>query len=46
MKAISSALEMYRLDNGHYPSTEQGLEALAVRPTGTPDARNWNPDGT
>ena len=45
IKAISSALEMYRLDNGNYPSSEQGLEALVVAPSGTPEARNWNPDG-
>lgn len=36
IKAIESALKLYKLDNGVYPSTEQGLEAL-VRPpeTGT-----------
>ncbi|CAM3634825.1 type II secretion system major pseudopilin GspG [Parendozoicomonas haliclonae] len=42
---ISSALELYRLDNGFYPSTEQGLEALVNEPTGNPEPRNWNPDG-
>lgn len=45
VKAISSALEMYRLDNGSYPSSEQGLDALVVIPSGSPEARNWNPDG-
>ena len=45
VKAIASALEMYRLDNGFYPSNEQGLEALVREPTGTPEPRNWNPDG-
>ncbi len=45
VKAISSALEMYRLDNGYYPSSEQGLEALVVMPSGSPEPRNWNPDG-
>lgn len=42
---IANALDLYRLDNGHYPSTQQGLEALVQRPTGTPEPRNWNPDG-
>ncbi len=45
IKAISSALEIYRLDNGFYPSSDQGLEALSSQPTGTPEPRNWNPDG-
>lgn len=42
---MEQALEMYRLDNHHYPSTDQGLEALIVRPGGTPEPRNWNPEG-
>ena len=43
LKAIGSALEMYRLDNRSYPDTQQGLEALVQRPpTG---ADNWNPEG-
>jgi len=43
LKAIASALEMYRLDNRSYPDTQQGLEALVQRPpTG---ADNWNPEG-
>lgn len=45
IQAISTALEMYRLDNYSYPSTQQGLEALTTRPAGTPAARNWNPQG-
>jgi general secretion pathway protein G len=42
---ISQALDMYRIDNGQYPSTEQGLEALVQKPSGTPEPRNWNPSG-
>ncbi len=42
---IANALDLYRLDNSHYPSTQQGLEALAEKPSGTPEPRNWNPDG-
>ncbi|MGY0218948.1 type II secretion system major pseudopilin GspG [Endozoicomonadaceae bacterium StTr2] len=45
IKALSSAMEIYRLDNGHYPSTEQGLEALVSKPSGQPVPRNWNPEG-
>ena len=45
VQAISTALEMYRLDTFSYPSTQQGLEALVKRPTGTPVSKNWNPQG-
>ncbi len=45
IRAIANALEMYRLDNNHYPSTEQGLEALASRPSGFPEPRNYNEQG-
>ncbi|VVN38313.1 Type II secretion system protein G [Pseudomonas fluorescens] len=45
IQAIATALEMYRLDNFHYPSTQQGLEALSKRPSGMPAARNWNVQG-
>lgn len=45
LQAIATALEMYRLDNFQYPSTQQGLEALYKRPSGLPAARNWNAQG-
>ena len=45
LRNISAALDLYRLDNSHYPSTEQGLEALVEKPTGTPEPSNWNPEG-
>ena len=45
IQAITTALEMYRLDNAQYPSTQQGLEALVKRPSGLPVARGWNPQG-
>ena len=45
IQAISTALEIYRLDNAHYPSTQQGLEALVRRPSGLPVPRSWNPHG-
>ena len=41
LQAISQALDLYKLDNYKYPSTEQGLEALVVKPD---NARNW-PEG-
>ncbi|MCY4177833.1 MAG: type II secretion system major pseudopilin GspG [Endozoicomonadaceae bacterium] len=45
VKAIASALELYRLDNGNYPSTEQGLEALVTKPEGEPEPTNWSDTG-
>lgn len=41
IELLGVALENYRLDNGVYPSTQQGLEALRTKPSGAPDARNW-----
>lgn len=43
--AIGAALDMYKLDNGAYPSTQQGLEALVKKPAGNPQPKNWNQDG-
>ena len=42
--AITTALELYRLANSVYPSTDQGLDALVSDPSGFPEARNWGPD--
>jgi general secretion pathway protein G len=41
LRSISSALKMYRLDNGDYPSTAQGLAALVAKPSGEPAPRNY-----
>lgn len=38
---IMQALKLYRLDNSRYPTTEQGLQSLVVRPTGGPVPNNW-----
>lgn len=38
---IGVALENYKLDNGNYPTTEQGLSALRTRPTIQPFPANW-----
>ncbi len=45
IRALSSALKLYKLDNFTYPSTEQGLEALVQKPSGDPPARNWKTGG-
>jgi len=41
MKAIKDALEQYKLDNGFYPTTEQGLKALVEKPTIPPIPQRW-----
>lgn len=45
LRSLSNALDMYRLDNFNYPSTDQGLEALVTKPSGFPEPKNYNPDG-
>lgn len=45
IKAIGAALDMYKLDNFSYPSTQQGLSALVEKPGGNPQPKNWNRDG-
>ncbi|OUV20093.1 MAG: type II secretion system protein GspG [Gammaproteobacteria bacterium TMED95] len=45
LQQIGNALDLYRMDNGHYPSTDQGLEALIEKPSGYPEPRRWNADG-
>ena len=42
IKAIEDSLHLFKLDNGFYPSTAQGLDALVAPPAG---ARNYDPDG-
>jgi general secretion pathway protein G len=41
--AIQNALELYKLDNGVYPTTDQGLLALVEKPTTNPVPRDWKP---
>lgn len=43
LRSVANGLEMYRLNNNHYPSTDQGLEALVTRPSGFPEPKNWRP---
>ena len=40
---LMQALKLYRLDNQRYPSAEQGLGALVIRPTAAPIPPNWKP---
>lgn len=45
IESIETALKLYKLDNGNYPTTEQGLQAL-VEPPQTGDVpRNWKKGG-
>lgn len=43
--SLETALKLYKLDNGIYPSTEQGLQALVQRPDSSPAPRNWRKGG-
>lgn len=45
IKTLETALDMYRLDNGVYPTTDQGLEALVRRPDTSPEPRAWRDGG-
>lgn len=39
---VTTALKLYELDNGFFPTTEQGLGALVRKPTTSPVPQNWN----
>jgi len=41
IELLGTALDLYRADNGNYPTTEQRLEALWTRPATLPEPRNW-----
>ena len=45
IKVIESGLKMYKIDNGKYPTTEQGLSALIKKPVIEPIPRNWKKGG-
>jgi len=45
IKSLEGALTMYKLDNGSFPTTDQGLRALVEKPTSNPEPRKWNPEG-
>jgi len=45
LQSVGNALDLYKLDNYNYPSTDQSLQALVKQPSGYPAASNWNPAG-
>jgi general secretion pathway protein G len=45
MATMMQALKLYRLDNHRYPTTEQGLQALVVKPASGPAADGWKSGG-
>ncbi len=45
IESIETALKLYKLDNGSYPSTEQGLEALVEAPSVGQLPRAWRDGG-
>lgn len=40
---IKNAMEFYKLDNGDYPTTEQGIAALVTKPVVPPIPKHWKP---
>ena len=42
---LVQALKLYKLDNFAYPSTDQGLQALVVKPAAAPIPTNWKAGG-
>lgn len=42
---IQNAMSLYKLDNGFYPSTSQGIQALVTKSTTAPIPLNWASDG-
>jgi general secretion pathway protein G len=45
IKQLEAALDFYRMDNGRYPTTEQGLDALVHEPSIEPIPRGYRPEG-
>lgn len=45
ISAIETSLKLYHLDNGFYPTTEQGLMALIEKPTTEPIPLRWSENG-
>lgn len=43
ISSLMQALKLYKLDNHRYPTTEQGLNALVVKPAAGPSPANWKP---
>lgn len=45
IESLESALKLYKLDIGGYPTTEQGLQALVEAPTAGNLPKNWRQGG-
>ncbi|TNC91985.1 type II secretion system major pseudopilin GspG [Thalassolituus sp.] len=45
IKLVEGALDMYKLHNYRYPTTEQGLEALVQKPSSAPEPKNYQNGG-
>lgn len=45
MRSLMAALDLFKLDNGFYPSTDQGLQALVTKPTVGQIPPNWKEGG-
>lgn len=45
IRIIEDSLHQYEVDNGDYPSTDQGLEALVIEPSVGRIPRHWRPGG-
>jgi len=45
ISALETALDLYKLDNFEYPSTDQGLEALVKKPDGEPEPKRYRSGG-
>jgi len=43
INSLMNALKIYKLDNGRYPSSDQGLQALVVKPSTGAIPDNWKP---
>jgi len=45
IRALSAALDLYRLDNYRYPTTDESLDALVTRPGSLPSGAKWKEGG-
>lgn len=45
MKEVEAGLNLFKIDNGYYPSTEQGLQALVTKPTIGEQPKNYKDGG-
>lgn len=45
IRVLESQLNLYRLDNFSYPTTDQGMEALVEKPVDGPEPRQWKEGG-